>query len=143
MTRLNLMPEVEHVDTIDCRDLFNGKNDRERIEVFRLMNVDWDTGDRHSRTPMPTMTQTGNGKGYTRAEPSGITKKTGSARDGLTRRSSPIEHALRMPWSTDRCTKSANAKLPYIRHPTLSQILYQRRQKNGSYFGMLLWVGCT
>ena len=44
------MPEVEHIDTIDCRDLFNGKNDRERIEVFRLMNADRDTGDRHSRT---------------------------------------------------------------------------------------------
>ena len=40
MTWLNLMPEVEHLDTIDCGDLFNGKNDRERIEVFRLWNTE-------------------------------------------------------------------------------------------------------
>ena len=40
MTWLNLMPEVEHIDTIDCGDLFNGKNDRERIEVFRLRNIE-------------------------------------------------------------------------------------------------------
>ena len=33
---LNLIPELEHVDTIDCGDLFNGKNDREKIEIFRL-----------------------------------------------------------------------------------------------------------
>ena len=37
---LNLMPEVEHVETIDCGDLFNGKDDRERIEVFRLRNTE-------------------------------------------------------------------------------------------------------
>jgi hypothetical protein len=30
------MPEYEHVDTVDCGDLFNGRNDRERIEVFSL-----------------------------------------------------------------------------------------------------------
>ena len=40
MTWLNLMPEVEHIDTIDCGDLFNRKNDRERIEVFRLRRTD-------------------------------------------------------------------------------------------------------
>ena len=40
MTWLNLMPEVEPIDTIDCGDLFNGNNDRERIEVFRLRNID-------------------------------------------------------------------------------------------------------
>ncbi len=33
---LNLMPEYEHFDTIDCGDLFNGRNDRERIEIFSL-----------------------------------------------------------------------------------------------------------
>lgn len=38
MARLNLMPEIEPVDTIDCADLFNGKNARERIEIFRLGN---------------------------------------------------------------------------------------------------------
>ena len=37
MIFLNLMPEVEHVETIDCGDLFNGKDDRERIEVFRRL----------------------------------------------------------------------------------------------------------
>ena len=40
MTWLNLMPEVEHIDTIDCGDLFNGKNDRERIEIFRLRSIE-------------------------------------------------------------------------------------------------------
>ena len=40
MIFLNLMPEVEHVETIDCGDLFNGKDDRERIEVFRLRNTE-------------------------------------------------------------------------------------------------------
>ena len=40
MTWLNLMPEVEHIDIIDCGDLFNGKNDRERIEVFRLRSIE-------------------------------------------------------------------------------------------------------
>ena len=40
MTWLNLMPEVEHVDTIDCGDLFNGKDERERIEVFRLQDIE-------------------------------------------------------------------------------------------------------
>ena len=40
MTWLNLMPEAEHIDAIDCRDLFNGKNDRERIEIFRLRRMD-------------------------------------------------------------------------------------------------------
>lgn len=29
-------PEAAHIDTIDCGDLFNGKNPRERIEVYRL-----------------------------------------------------------------------------------------------------------
>lgn len=37
---LNLMPQIEHIDTIDCRDLFNGKDERERIEVFRLQQTD-------------------------------------------------------------------------------------------------------
>ena len=40
MIWLNLMPEIEHVETIDCGDLFNGKDDRERIEVFRLRNTE-------------------------------------------------------------------------------------------------------
>lgn len=40
MTWLNLMPEVEHIDTIDCGDLFNGKDERERIEVFRLQDIE-------------------------------------------------------------------------------------------------------
>ena len=40
MIWLNLMPEAEHVETIDCGDLFNGKDDRERIEVFRLRNTE-------------------------------------------------------------------------------------------------------
>ena len=40
MIWLNLMPEVEHVEAIDCGDLFNGKDDRERIEVFRLRNTE-------------------------------------------------------------------------------------------------------
>ena len=40
ITWLNLMPEIEHVDTIDCGDLFNGKDERERIEVFRLRNIE-------------------------------------------------------------------------------------------------------
>ena len=39
MTWLSLVPEVEPIDTIDCRDLFNGENDRERIEVFRLRSM--------------------------------------------------------------------------------------------------------
>ena len=33
---LDHTPEVERIDTIDCDDLFNGKNQRERIEVFSL-----------------------------------------------------------------------------------------------------------
>ena len=37
---LNLTPEVEHIDTIDCGDLFNGKDERERIEVFRLRETE-------------------------------------------------------------------------------------------------------
>ena len=37
---LDLTPEAERIDAIDCRDLFNGKNDRERIEVFRLRHID-------------------------------------------------------------------------------------------------------
>ena len=40
MIWLNLMPEVEHVETIDCGDLFNGKDERERIEVFRLQDIE-------------------------------------------------------------------------------------------------------
>lgn len=40
ITWLNLMPEIEHVDTIDCQDLFNGKDDRERIEVFRIRDIE-------------------------------------------------------------------------------------------------------
>ena len=40
ITWLNLMPEAEHIDTIDCGDLFNGKDERERIEVFRLRNIE-------------------------------------------------------------------------------------------------------
>lgn len=40
ITWLNLLPEVEHVDTIDCRDLFNGKDERERIEVFRIRDIE-------------------------------------------------------------------------------------------------------
>ena len=40
MTWLDLMPEAERVDTIDCGDLFNGNDDRERIEVFRLRSTD-------------------------------------------------------------------------------------------------------
>ena len=39
ITWLNLTPEAEHVDTIDCRDLFNRKDERERIEVFRLREI--------------------------------------------------------------------------------------------------------
>ena len=39
---LTLMSEVEHIDTIDCGDLFHGNNDRERIEVYRLQDVDLD-----------------------------------------------------------------------------------------------------
>ena len=34
---LSTLPEFEHVDTIDCGDLFNGRNDRERIEVYQLL----------------------------------------------------------------------------------------------------------
>lgn len=40
ITWLNLMPEIEHIDTIDCRDLFNGKDERERIEVFRFREIE-------------------------------------------------------------------------------------------------------
>ena len=40
ITWLNLTPEAEHVDTIDCRDLFNGKDERERIEVFHLREIE-------------------------------------------------------------------------------------------------------
>ena len=29
-------PLARHVETIDCGDLFNGKNPRERIEIYRL-----------------------------------------------------------------------------------------------------------
>lgn len=36
IARLDLMPEVEHIDTLDCRDLFNGKDERERIEVYSI-----------------------------------------------------------------------------------------------------------
>ena len=34
---LNPLTEFEHVDTIDCGDLFNGRNDRERIEIYRRL----------------------------------------------------------------------------------------------------------
>ena len=37
---LNLTPEVRRIDAIDCRDLFNGKNERERIEVYALEGRD-------------------------------------------------------------------------------------------------------
>ena len=37
---LSLLQQVERIDTIDCGDLFNGRNDRERIEVFRLRRSD-------------------------------------------------------------------------------------------------------
>ena len=37
---LNLTPEVEHIDTIDCGDLFNGKDERERIEIYRLQDIE-------------------------------------------------------------------------------------------------------
>ncbi len=40
ITWLNLTPEVEPVDTIDCGDLFNENNDRERIEIYRLRKTD-------------------------------------------------------------------------------------------------------
>ena len=40
MTCINLMPELKYIDTVDCGDLFNGKDDRERIEMFRLRNND-------------------------------------------------------------------------------------------------------
>ena len=40
ITWLNLMPEIEHVDTIDCRDLFNRKDERERIEVFQIREIE-------------------------------------------------------------------------------------------------------
>ena len=40
IARLKLMPEVEPVDTLDCRDLFGGKDDRERIEIFRFRRTD-------------------------------------------------------------------------------------------------------
>lgn len=33
---LDTTPECAPIDTIDCGDLFNGKNDRERIEIYRL-----------------------------------------------------------------------------------------------------------
>ena len=33
---LGAMPGFEPVDTLDCRDLFNGKEPRERIEVYRM-----------------------------------------------------------------------------------------------------------
>ena len=36
-TFLSPLTEFEHVDTIDCGDLFNGRNDRERIEVYRRL----------------------------------------------------------------------------------------------------------
>ena len=34
---LSTLTEFEHVDTIDCGDLFNGRNDRERIEIYRRL----------------------------------------------------------------------------------------------------------
>ena len=34
---LSTLTEFEHVDTIDCGDLFNGRNDRERIDIYRLL----------------------------------------------------------------------------------------------------------
>ena len=37
---LDRVPEVARIDTIDCGDLFNGKDDRERIEVYRLRKTD-------------------------------------------------------------------------------------------------------
>ena len=40
ITWLNLTPEVERIDTIDCQDLFNGRNDRERIEIYKIRNLD-------------------------------------------------------------------------------------------------------
>lgn len=40
VTWLNLTPEVEHIDTIDCRDLFNGNDERERLEIFRLRETE-------------------------------------------------------------------------------------------------------
>ena len=40
MTWLNLMPEVEHSETSDCGDLYKGKDERERIEVFRLQDIE-------------------------------------------------------------------------------------------------------
>lgn len=40
ITWLSVMPEVEHIDTIDCRNLFNGKDERERIEVFRIRDIE-------------------------------------------------------------------------------------------------------
>ena len=39
---LDHTPEVERIDTIDCGDLFIGKNQRERIEIFRLKSIDPD-----------------------------------------------------------------------------------------------------
>ena len=39
MTWLDLTPEAEHIDTIDCGDLFNGYDDRERMEIFRLRSI--------------------------------------------------------------------------------------------------------
>ena len=33
---LEAEPLARHVETIDCGDLFNGKNPRERIEIYRL-----------------------------------------------------------------------------------------------------------
>lgn len=40
ITWLNLMHEIERIDTIDCRDLFNRKNERERIEVFTIREIE-------------------------------------------------------------------------------------------------------
>ena len=40
MTWLNLTPEAESIETIDCRDPFNGNSDRERIERVRPRNTD-------------------------------------------------------------------------------------------------------
>lgn len=37
IARLDLAPEFERVDTIDCRDLFNGKDERERLVVYRCL----------------------------------------------------------------------------------------------------------
>ena len=35
-----LMPKVEYVDTIDCRDLFHRKDEKDRIEFFRIREIE-------------------------------------------------------------------------------------------------------